>query len=133
MVRETGAVRQRCHEFGSKPRGYISYLLNGRMHAILTAEDRIHSSALVPTRDEKAELFDTMIAYAGRYSVDGDRIVHDIEMSWNELWTGSRQLRFFTLYGDTLTITTAAGPSPRDGREGRSIVILQKVCRHGVQ
>lgn len=128
MVRETSAVRQRHHEFGPKPRGYISYLPNGRMHAILTADNRIHPAAPVPTRDEKAELFGTMIAYAGTYSVDGDRIVHDIETSWNELWAGSRQLRFFAFDGDTLTITTAAGPSPRDGREGRSIVILKKVC-----
>ena len=37
MVRETG-VGQRRHEFGSKPSGYISYLPDGRMHAILVAE-----------------------------------------------------------------------------------------------
>jgi len=126
MVRETG-VGQRRHEFGSKPSGYISYLPDGRMHAILVADNRVHPAAPVPTRDEQARSFDTMIAYAGRYGVDGDCVVHDIEASWNELWTGSRQKRSFAFDRDNLAITAAAGASPRDGREGRSIVTLKKV------
>jgi hypothetical protein len=35
-------------------------------------------------------------------------------------WTGTDQVRFFELDGDTLTITTAPYRSYHDGREGRS-------------
>ena len=41
MVRETG-IRERHHEFGSKPTGCIGYLPDGRMHAVLVADNRVH-------------------------------------------------------------------------------------------
>ena len=43
------------------------------------------------------------------------------------MWTESKQVRFFKAEGDTLTITTAVSKSPRDGQEGRTIVVFKKV------
>jgi hypothetical protein len=68
-----------------------------------------------------------MIAYAGTYRIDGDRVIHDVEASWNQLWTGSKQVRFFKAEGDTLTIATAVARSPRDGQDGRTIVVFKRV------
>lgn len=127
FVREVAATGQRCNEFGEKPDGYISYLPDGRMHAILIRDNRAKPAGAVPTDKEKIELFGTMIAYAGTYRVDGEKVVHDVDISWNQVWTGSRQVRFFRAEGDTLTITTAVARSPRDGQEGRTIVVFKKV------
>ena len=127
FVREVTATGQRHNEFGEKPSGYISYLPDGRMHAMLVADNRAKPSGGVPTDKEKAELLGTMIAYAGTYKIDGNKVVHDVEVSWNQLWTGSKQVRFFRAEGDTLTITTAVAKSPRDGQEGRTMVVFRRV------
>jgi Lipocalin-like domain len=127
FVREVVATGQRYNEFGDMPGGYISYLPDGRMHAMLVADNRPKPAGAVPTEEEKAKLFGTMIAYAGTYRIEGEKVVHDVEVSWNQLWTGSRQVRLFKVEGDTLTITTAVAKSPRDGREGRTIVVFKKV------
>jgi len=127
FVREVVATGQRYNEFGAKPEGYITYLPDGRMHAMLVADNRVKPTGAVPTDEEKAKLFGTMIAYAGTYRIDGDKVVHDVEVSWNQLWTGSKQVRFFKAEGDTLTITTAVAKSPRDGQEGRTMVVFKRV------
>src|SRR5712671_1062976 len=46
-------------------------------------------------------------ASSGRYTVEGEKVVHHVDVSWNESWTGTDQVRFFKLEGDRLTITTA--------------------------
>jgi lipocalin-like protein len=127
FVREVTATGQRYSEFGDKPGGFISYLPDGRMHAMLVADNRAKPAGPVPTDTEKAALFGTMIAYAGTYRIDGDKVIHDVEASWNQLWTGSKQVRFFKAEGDTLTIATAVARSPRDGQDGRTIVVFKKV------
>jgi hypothetical protein len=127
FVREVIATGQRYNEFGDKPDGYISYLADGRMYAMLVADNRVKPSGATPTDEEKARLFGTMIAYAGTYRTDGEKVIHDVDVSWNQLWTGSQQLRFFKAEGDTLTITTAVAKSPRDGQEGRTVVVFKKV------
>jgi hypothetical protein len=35
----------------------------------------------VPTSEEKLALFDSMIAYAGRYTLDDEKVVHHIDVS----------------------------------------------------
>jgi hypothetical protein len=83
----------------------------------------------VPTDAEKIGLFSSMIAYAGTYEIAGDRVVHHVDISWNEAWTGTQQVRFFRMDGDRLTITTAVAKSPRDGLEGRTIVAFERTRR----
>ena len=127
FVREVVGTGQRYNEFGERPDGYISYLPDGRMHAMLVADNRVKPTGALPTDEEKAKLFGTMIAYAGTYRIDGEKVIHDVQVSWNQLWTGSQQVRFFKAESDTLTITTAVAKSPRDGLEGRTIVVFKKV------
>ena len=51
-------------------------------------------------------LYDTMFAYAGMYSVETGKVIHHVDISWNEVWTGSDQIRRFEVKGNTLTLTT---------------------------
>jgi len=104
----------------------LAHRLDGRQKGALVADNRAKRTGGVPTDKEKAELFGTMIAYAGTYRIDGDKVDHNVGVSWNQLWTDSKQVRFFKAERETLTITTAVAKSPRDGQEGR-IVVFKRV------
>jgi hypothetical protein len=65
--------------------------------------------------------------YAGTYAVQADKVVHHVDISLNEAWTGTEQVRFFKLDGNILTITSASNKSPIDGREGRTVLVWEKV------
>ena len=72
-----------------------------------------------------------MGAYAGRYALSGNRVIHDIDGSWNESLTGTRQVRYFRLDGDRLILTTDAYRSVHDGREGTYELIWQRLAPGG--
>jgi hypothetical protein len=126
FVREVTATGERQNEFGEKPGGYISYQPDGRMFAVLVGENRTKPAGAVPTDEEKAKLFGTLIAYSGTYVLEGDKVTHKIDVSWNQTWTGGDQVRFYKVEGNTLTITTAINTSPRDGREGRAVAVFKR-------
>src|SRR3954467_14626061 len=79
FVREVIATGERQNEFGEKPSGYISYQPDGRMFAMLVADNRIKPSGSSPNDEEKAKLFGTLIAYSGTYVVEGDKVTHKID------------------------------------------------------
>jgi hypothetical protein len=126
-VREVTATGERYNERGEHPDGYLSYAADGRMSAIITWDNRAKPQDLVPTNDERIRLFGTMISYAGTYTMDAEKVTHHVDISWNQAWTGTDQVRFYKLEGNILTITSAPGRSPVDGREGRSVLVWEKV------
>jgi 3-carboxy-cis,cis-muconate cycloisomerase len=125
--REEVASGRRHNQFGEHPDGYLGYAPEGRMYAIFTRRDRIIPADVVPTDEEGVQLLGSMVAYAGTYTLGDRQVVHHIDISWNQGWTGTDQIRFFDLDGDTLTITTAPYRSYSDGKEGRSILVWDKV------
>jgi hypothetical protein len=72
---------------------------------------------LPPSDEEKIALFDTMFAYSGSYTVESDRVVHHVDLSWNEAWSGTDQVRFCKVDEQTLTYTSTPAKNPFDGRE----------------
>jgi Lipocalin-like domain len=127
FVREVAGTGERYDQLGPHPEGVISYSKDGRMSVLLLAGDRVKPSGDVPTSQEKVALFETMIAYAGTFTVDGGKIVHHVDLSWNGARAGTDQVRFYSLQGDILTIKTAANKSPIDGRDGIGILVFEKV------
>src|SRR6201997_5332723 len=77
--------------------GYIGYSPDGRMYAIFTRNDRVTPRDVVPTDEEGVELIGTMVAYAGTFSLGDNVVVHHIDTSWNQAWTGTDQVRYFVL------------------------------------
>ena len=118
---------QRSSSFGDHPDGYLSYSADGRMYAIGVVGDRPKPRDLVPTDEEKVKLLESMFAYAGTYTADGEKVVHHVDVSWNQSWTGTDLVRFYKLDGNTLTITTARAQSAVDGQEGEFILVWEKV------
>jgi hypothetical protein len=52
-----------------------------------------------------------MLAYSGRYRVEGSDFITTVDVSWNEEWNGSEQRRHYRLEGDRLFVETVPGPS----------------------
>jgi len=119
------AAGERLTPYGENPAGYLSYGADGRMHVIGTAGERIRCTAVALTA-ERAALYDTMFAYAGTYSIEGDRILHHVDISWNETWTGTDQMRLFELDGHTLTLTMDA-VDPARGTQARYVAVWEKL------
>jgi hypothetical protein len=127
MVYGAIANGQQSWPYGHHPDGYLSYSPDGRMYAIAVAEDRPKPRDLVPTDDENVKLQGSMFAYAGRYTADGQKVIHHVDISWNQSRTGTDLVRFYKLDGNTLTITTAPAPSAADGEPGQWILVWKKV------
>jgi Lipocalin-like domain len=127
MVYEAFATGQRSSPFGDHPDGYLSYSQDGRMYAIGVAEDRPKPRDLVPTDEENVKLQGSMFAYAGTYTADAEKVVHHVDISWNQSRTGRDLVRFYKLEGNTLTITTARAQSAIDGEEGVFVLVWKKV------
>ena len=127
FVSEVSATGERYNLFGEHPNGYLSYSSDGRMSAIVVADNRVKPHGVAPTDEEAVKLHRTMLAYAGTYTLDAEKVFHHVDISWDEATTAlSDVVRFYKLDGNTLTITTA--PNNRgDGREGWTIVVFEKV------
>jgi hypothetical protein len=93
--------------FGTHPKGYLMLTPQGRSIAITTAEHRVGG---IGDR-ERAELHRSMLAYTGRYRIEGNDFITTVEASWNESWNGCEQRRHFRVEDDRLYIESAPAPS----------------------
>jgi Lipocalin-like domain len=100
--------KERTQPWGAYPNGHLSFSSDGRMMVLVTATMREPGS----TDEKMVALFRTMMAYTGRYRIDGGRFITTIDSCWNEAWNGTEQERFYKLDGDTLEVSTAWMPNP---------------------
>ena len=91
--REIIATGELIDALGPNPVGYINYGEDRRFYALVVSRDRPRPANLPPSDAEKIQLFNTMLAYAGTYTVDHEKAVHHVDASWNEAWTGTDQVR----------------------------------------
>ena len=94
--------------YGARPKGVLILTREGRMAAIVTGETRKAGTS----DTERAELHKTLIAYSGKYRVEGKEFVTAVDMSWNEVWNGTEQRRYWRIEDGRLFIETAPIPSP---------------------
>ncbi len=113
---------------GPNPQGFITYGRDGRMMVLITRTGRPRAESIDKMTDQQRnKLFSSMIAYAGTYKFDGKTIEHHIEISWNELWSGTVQVRDVKKDGDRLIYTTRPAPSPIDGSMGYATLVWEKL------
>jgi hypothetical protein len=58
------------------------------------------------TEQQRCDLHRTMFAYGGTYTFDGKMVEHHIDLSWNEVWTGTTVIRDVKVEGDQLIYTS---------------------------
>ena len=121
-VTEELATGKKTSLLGEHPKGYLIYTPEGRMMAL-----SVHETRSPPKTDEdRISLHKNMVAYSGRYTIEGNKVVHHVDISWNESWTGTDLIRFFKLEGNTLTIKTAPIKNPITGIESTSVVVWER-------
>jgi hypothetical protein len=79
ITTDSGEVRD---SWGPNPVGFLTYTADGRMSAILTLSGRKNLSVsdfISAPAGERAEAFASMTAYAGRYTLSGDKVFHHVE------------------------------------------------------
>ena len=75
----------------SKQTGYISYTPDGRMMVIIAR----HISG---GEDE-------ITCYAAQWRVEGESVIHDVEISARAPWAGTRQVRGYRFEGNSLILS----------------------------
>lgn len=95
--------------FGNKLRGFALFTPH-RATILITGEGRKFGKSA----EERAALWDTLAAYSGSYTANGGTFTVDVDVSANEIWNGTRQIRNWQLDGQRLTITTERAPYSRD-------------------
>ena len=121
---ETG---QTSDALGETPKGILTYSADGRMMVLVLHPKRTRPKELLPTQVEKIELYDTMFAYAGTYTIENSRVVHQIDMSWNAVWEGTEQVRSVDIDGLKLTYESEPAKNPLSGAECIHTVVFQKI------
>jgi hypothetical protein len=94
---------------GADPRGYL-VITPQHFTFTYTGAGRKFGTSI----EDKAALYDTSASLAGRYTVDGSKLTVLVDVSWNELWNGTRQVRSIDWSGNRLTLTSPPQPHPRD-------------------
>ena len=90
--------------FGPNPKGRLVMTPDGYWIVVITGVNR-HPAR---TAEEKVALFDSVLAYSGKYTIEGDKITIQVDMSGNEVFTGPNQTqtRFFKIDGQQLIVRT---------------------------
>ncbi|MDR6539186.1 lipocalin-like domain-containing protein [Variovorax soli] len=119
---------ERRDALGPEPRGWITYTPGGRVMVLVVARERVRPAHLVPTEWEKIALYDSMFAYAGSFELDGTKVIHHIDTSWNEAWRGTSQVRYCEMRGDELKYVSAPARSPITGRDCVHTVVFERLA-----
>ena len=101
---EDGTVFRR-----GKRKGYLLYNSEGYMSVAYMKEGRPNFTSgdiRGGTVEEKLAAIEGYNSYCGRYEVNGDKIIHKIEVSLFPNWVGLNQERKFELKGNQLILST---------------------------
>ena len=109
---------------GAKPTGFVTFTPEGRVAFVLTGEARKAGK----TDAEKAELLNTIVAYAGSYTTEGETWATQVDVAWNPEWVGSKQVRNYKVEDNRLVVTTPWRVMPNWADKGvtRSIVTFER-------
>lgn len=99
---------QRTNTYGERPTGAIGFTPQGRFFAFATADARKPAQSV----EDQALAYRTAIAYTGRWRVEGERFITQVDVAVNPAMVGSEQVRFWRIQSDRLLVTTAPLPDP---------------------
>ncbi|MEJ0018215.1 MAG: lipocalin-like domain-containing protein [Acetobacteraceae bacterium] len=124
-VVEVQATGETLPVMGPHPTGYTTFMPDGRVFFVLTADGRKPGK----TEQERADLLSTLVAYTGTYRVEGDTWITKVEVAWNPEWVGTEQVRNFRREGDLLQVLTPWRMMPNWADKGmtRSIITFARV------
>jgi hypothetical protein len=120
---EDVATKEKLLAWGENPNGYLVITPAGRWIVIQTAEGR----RIARDDNERAAAFRSMLAYSGIYRVDENKITIKVDISWDESWIGTEQVRLFKIAGDKLHVEALPQPYANfGGKIMRGILIWER-------
>jgi lipocalin-like protein len=122
IAEDTG---ERIDLYGADPRGYGIFERGGRMMALLEAGGRVAGQ----TEAEMAELYRSVIAYSGKWSVDAEKFVTEVDLASDPGLVGTSQVRYYTYDGEIMSLRTP--PLALPGFNGRRAVVYADWKREG--
>jgi hypothetical protein len=124
-ILDTGEVKD---AYGNNPKGSIIYDKDGRFLVIITFDGRPKPESIDKMADpQRVTLFSTMLAYGGTYIFDGKKVEHHIDISWNEVWSGTTVIRDVSKENNRLVYTTRPAPFSSDGKMSITTLVWEKV------
>jgi hypothetical protein len=119
---------QVTYPMGTDAPGYLIYTADGRFSVTISRRSRAGFAAgdlLSGTTEEKTRAVEDFVAYAGRYTFHGDRVIHHVELSLFPNWVGSDQERWVEFAEDRLTLS--ASPLLLAGKQQVPRVVWERV------
>jgi hypothetical protein len=110
-------TKQQSNVFGEHPNGFIGFTPE-RFFAFATAEER----KAPQTPEEQAAAYRTVVAYTGKWRLEGEKFITRVDVASNPGWVGTDQIRFWRLDGNKLFITTAPTTMPSPDGAVKTIV-----------
>jgi Lipocalin-like domain len=99
--------------YGLTPSGVLTYSDDGRMSALISFDGRKPLPFGGGTSEDQAEAFRTFLGYAGSYKLDGDKVVHRVEVSSIQSLVDKDLIRTVKFDADRIVLTTP--PTPIQG------------------
>lgn len=98
-LKETGELIQ---AMGETPRGRVIFTADDWVAFNLEGSDRQPAV----TDEDRARLMESLVAYIGRYRIEGDQWITSVQTAWAPEWVGSEQHRTVALEGDLAHVLT---------------------------
>jgi len=95
--------------YGPSPMGFLTYTEDGRVTCLISYGGRKLLSVgggTLKRQEEQAEAFNTFLAYAGRYTLNGDKVTHSIEISSIQNYVDRDLVRSIKFHGDRIILVT---------------------------
>ena len=116
------------HPLGEDASGYIAYNDDGYIFVAIMRPARTQFLAgdlLSASTEEKAGAAESYVSYCGRYELQGDTVIHHVELSLFPNWVGVDQQRLVNISGDRLTLRTR--PLLLDGKQQTAHLVWERV------
>ncbi len=119
--KETGSF---INAMGPAPRGRVIFTPDGWVAFNLEGSNRLPAT----TDADRAQLMKTLVAYIGRYRVEGNQWITSVQTAWAPEWVGTEQRRTVTVNGQYADVVTPWRKMPNwaAGRLSRSIIRFRR-------
>jgi hypothetical protein len=91
--------------YGVAPAGFLTYTEAGRMTSVISYGGRKLLS-VGASAEERAQAFDTFLAYSGRYALSDDKVIHHVEVSSIQNYVNKDLIRSLKFQNDQIVLIT---------------------------
>jgi hypothetical protein len=99
--------------YGTSPTGLLTYTADGRVSVLISHGGRRPLPPLA-AMEQHAEAFNTFLAYAGKYAISGETVIHSVEVASIQNYVGKDLVRTVKFQDDRIILATP--PTPVKGK-----------------